>query len=104
WGTHSLYAWEVVDERFDLTRHPTEPLRFGWIVEIDPKHPERAPIKRTALGRFAHEGAGLTIAPDGRIAAYMGDDAKFEHVYKFVSKGKFDPKHPEADRDLLDEG
>lgn len=104
WSTHSLYGWEAADPRFDLTRNPTEPFRFGWIVEIDPRDPARAPIKRTALGRFAHEGANSIVAPDGRVAVYMGDDAKFEYVYKFVSTGKFDAKNAAANRDLLESG
>ncbi|HEY5809265.1 MAG TPA: PhoX family phosphatase, partial [Povalibacter sp.] len=104
WGKDSPNAWEVTDARFDLTQEPHEPFRFGWIVEIDPHDPQRTPVKRTALGRFAHEGASPVIAKDGRIAVYMGDDDKFEHVYKFVSSGKFDPKHPGANRDLLDSG
>jgi uncharacterized protein len=104
WKTHSLYSWEAVDARFDLPRTPTEPFRFGWIVEIDPRDPARPPVKRTALGRFAHEGASPFIAHDGRIAVYLGDDDKFEHIYKFVSDGRFDPKNPAANRDLLDRG
>ena len=104
WKAHSLYAWEVVDARFDLPRTPTEPFRFGWIVEIDPRDPTRTPVKRTALGRFAHEGASPFVAHDGRVAVYMGDDDKFEYIYKFVSDGRFDPKNPAANRDLLDRG
>ena len=104
WKVNSLYAWEAVDARFDLPRTPTEPFRFGWIVEIDPRDPTRAPVKRTALGRFAHEGASPFIAHDGRVAVYMGDDDKFEYIYKFVSDGRFDPKNPAANRDLLDRG
>ncbi|HKU16282.1 MAG TPA: PhoX family phosphatase [Steroidobacteraceae bacterium] len=104
WKTHSLYSWEAVDARFDLPRTPNEPLRFGWIVEIDPREPTRPPVKRTALGRFAHEGASPFVARDGRVAVYMGDDDKFEHIYKFVSDGRFDPKNPAANRDLLDRG
>jgi secreted PhoX family phosphatase len=104
WKVNSLYAWEAVDARFDLPRTPTEPFRFGWIVEIDPRDPTRAPVKRTALGRFAHEGASPFIAHNGRVAVYMGDDDKFEYIYKFVSDGRFDPKNPAANRDLLDRG
>jgi uncharacterized protein len=104
WKAHSLYGWEAVDARFDLPRTPTEPFRFGWIVEIDPRDPTRAPVKRTALGRFAHEGASPFIAHDGRVAVYLGDDDKFEHLYKFVSDARFDAKNPAANRDLLDRG
>lgn len=104
WKVHSLYAWEAVDARFDLPRTPTEPFRFGWIVEIDPRDPTRAPVKRTALGRCAHEGASPVIAHDGRVAVYMGDDDRFEYIYKFVSDARFDPKSPAANRDLLDRG
>jgi len=101
---NSLYGWENVLSRFDLPQEPCEPFRFGWIVEIDPHDPTRTPVKKTALGRFAHEGASPTIANDGRVAVYMGDDDKFEHVYKFVSSGKFDAKNPAANRQLLDRG
>ena len=104
WKQHSLYGWENVHERFDVAKEPCEPFRFGWIVEIDPRDPQRPPIKRTALGRFAHEGASPVIAPDGRVAVYMGDDDKFEYVYKFISSGRFDAKRPRANRDLLDQG
>jgi secreted PhoX family phosphatase len=104
WNDTSPYCWEVVDPRFDLAREPCEPFRFGWIVEIDPRDPRRAPVKRTALGRFAHEGASPVIAPDGRIAVYMGDDDKFEYIYKFISSDRFNANTPAANRDLLDRG
>ena len=104
WSKFSPNAWDVTDARFDMAQEPNEPFRFGWIVEIDPHDPQRAPVKRTALGRFAHEGASPVIANDGRIAVYMGDDDKFEHVYKFVSSARYDRKNPAANRDLLDSG
>lgn len=103
-GERSAYGWEYADPRFDLRREPREALRAGWIVEIDPLNPGAAPRKRTALGRFCHEGANTHLARDGRVAAYMGDDEKFEYLYKFVTRDRFDPRHPAANRDLLDHG
>ncbi|TDC31558.1 PhoX family phosphatase [Micromonospora sp. 15K316] len=81
--------WERADERFDLARHPNEAHRFGWIVEIDPFDPEARPRKHTALGRFKHEGANVIIAKSGHAVAYMGDDERFDYLYKFVSDKKF---------------
>ena len=103
-GEMSLYGWDHADARFDVRREPREALRAGWIVEIDPRDPAAPPRKRTALGRFSHEGANTILARDGRVAAYMGDDEKFEYVYKFLTDGRFDPKNPRANRDLLDRG
>jgi secreted PhoX family phosphatase len=104
WKAQSLYNWDIADARFDLAATPTEAFRFGWIVEIDPHDPTSTPIKRTALGRFAHEGASPVVAHNGRVAVYMGDDDKFEYVYKFISAGRFDPKNRAANRSLLDHG
>jgi secreted PhoX family phosphatase len=100
----SAHRWEYVDARFDMAANPAESLKFGWIVELDPFAPERPLKKRTALGRFKHEGATTVLAADGRAVVYMGDDQQFEYFYKFVTRGRFDPERPEANRDLLDEG
>ncbi|MFG3603726.1 PhoX family protein [Micromonospora chersina] len=83
--------WERADERFDLAKHPNEAHRFGWVVEIDPLDPESRPRKHTALGRVKHEGANVIVARDGRVVAYMGDDERFDYLYKFVSDKKFMP-------------
>ena len=84
----STRKWERFDPRFDLGQNPNEANRFGWIVEIDPLDPTSTPVKHTAMGRLKHEGANVIVAKDGRVVAYMGDDERFEYMYKFVSAGK----------------
>jgi hypothetical protein len=53
--------------------------------------PAARPIKRTALGRMTHEGAQISVAPDGRVVVFMGDDDDFEYLYRFVTEGKYNP-------------
>ncbi len=81
------YGWHTVDRRFDLSDqdYVNEENRFGWVVEIDPFDATQTPVKRTALGRFKHEGATVAIGRGGRVVVYMGDDEVFDYIYKFVS-------------------
>ena len=103
-ATGAGYNWAKEDFRFDLQLNPNEANRFGWVVEIDPFNPTAKPVKHTALGRFKHEGATVTIAPSGHAVVYMGDDQRFEYIYKFVSKNKYDAKNRKANMRLLTEG
>lgn len=111
----SRYGWDTLPgdefERFNATRKTTtasadyrnEPNHFGWIVEIDPFAPESAPIKRTALGRFAHEGLVFAPVKPGRpVVCYSGDDSQNEYIYKFVSREKYRPGR--SNGRLLDQG
>ncbi|MGY1747718.1 PhoX family protein [Modestobacter sp. SYSU DS0511] len=101
-------GWEKIDPRFDLAKEPNEVHRFGWVVELDPYDPTSTPKKRTAMGRFKHEGANVQIAEDGRVVAYSGDDERFDYIYKFVSTKRYRPGHDRAARahnlTLLEEG
>ncbi len=99
-----LYSWDRHYDRFNVETEPQEPHRFGWMVEIDPYDPKRQPMKRTALGRFKHEGAGIVVNHDGRIVCYMGDDQSFQFIYKFVSRRAYDPKDRTWNWGLLDDG
>ncbi len=68
------------------------PNTFGWVVEIDPFDPQSTPKKRTALGRFAHEGAWPgPVVPGRPLVWYMGCDARGEYIYKYVSNAVWDP-------------
>ena len=80
-----------------------EPNGFGWVVEIDPANPASVPVKRTALGRFAHEGVVFAPVQEGRpLVAYAGDDSQFEYIYKFVSAQPY--RAATANGALLDDG
>ncbi len=100
----SRYGWELADAdptsnqeayaRFnaapigvDATEdYRNEPNAFGWVVEFDPFNPDSVPVKRTHLGRFAHEGIVFQPPVEGQpLVAYSGDDARNEYIYKFVS-------------------
>jgi len=111
------YGWHLAaggaDEfvRFDASAkgasaaedYRNEPNAFGWVVEIDPRDPGSTPVKRTHLGRFAHEGVIFGHVEAGRpVVAYAGDDARFEYIYKFVSAEPFDPET--SDGAILDTG
>ncbi|WP_104203963.1 PhoX family protein [Billgrantia saliphila] len=111
------YQWhraaDGADEymRFDATSrgasssedYRNEPHGFGYMVEIDPFDPQGTPVKRTHLGRFAHEGVIFAPAVEGQpIVCYSGDDARFEYIYKFVSARPY--QAASADGSLLDEG
>lgn len=103
-GETGGYRWAEFDERFDAAKHPNEANRHGWVVEIDPHDFSSTPIKRTALGRAAHEGATVAQTREGRAVVYMGEDARFEYIYKFVSRDKIRPGGAKANAELLDHG
>ena len=86
------YGWHNFDPRFDLSDrdYTHEENRFGWVVEIDPCDATQTPVKRTALGRFKHEGIALTVGLGGRVVGYMGYDERNDYIYKFVSDGNWE--------------
>ena len=96
--------WERFHPRFDLSQEPNESNRFGWVVEFDPYDPNSVPRKRTALGRLKHEAAAGTATLDGHWAVYTGDDARFEFVYKFVTRDRVRPGGARTNQNLLDHG
>ncbi|WP_394939804.1 PhoX family protein [Psychromicrobium sp. YIM B11713] len=103
-------GWELDEPRWNTRNqgYQNEVNHFGWIVEIDPLDPTSRPVKHTAMGRLKHEGANVIIAENGQVVAYMGDDERFDYLYKFVSKNKYRPGNSAAARawnkKLLSEG
>ncbi len=85
WG----YGWAKIDQRFDVSKHPNEPNRAGYVVEINPLDPNSTPRKLTALGRFKHENAEVVISANGQLVVYMGDDERGEFLYRYVSNGRY---------------
>lgn len=99
------YAWGQFDERFDLAKEPNEANRSGFVVEIDPANPNAKPKKRTALGRFKHENAEVTLAKSGQVVIYLGDDERGEYLYRYVSNNVYRPgAGGDATDDLMDNG
>jgi secreted PhoX family phosphatase len=86
WNNGALGASAKEDYRNEMNT-------FGYIVELDPYNTAAKLVKRTALGRVGHENVTFDRAVAGQpVVAYMGDDARNEYIYKFVSDAKWDPK------------
>jgi secreted PhoX family phosphatase len=98
------YGWTRYYDRFDVRKEPHEPIRFGWVVEIDPYDAHSLPVKRTALGRMRHEAATVVLSRRGHAVVYMGDDERFEYIYKFVSAGRYKAANRAENLALLDSG
>ncbi|ARN74010.1 PhoX family protein [Oceanicoccus sagamiensis] len=96
--------WARVDPRFDVTNEPHEMNRFGWMVEYNPYDPDSIPQKRTALGRFEHEGATLVCKEGQPVVAYSGDDAEHQYLYRFVSEKAYREGDHQHNQYLLESG
>lgn len=83
---------------------PLDVRHYGWLVEIDPEDPQSIPKKHTALGRYSHENAVMTLGKTGKLVVYSGDDANDQCVYKFVSDGVYRPELGKKNSALLEKG
>ena len=76
---------------------PIDGRAHGWVCEVDPETGHMG--KHTSLGRFRHENVALRCEKGKPLAAYMGDDRRGGHIWKFVSEGVVDdPKDPANSR------
>lgn len=117
--TSTRYGWddlaghdeERLDEfaRFDVTPsgasaqddYRNEANGHGYIVEIDPYNATSRAVKRTALGRFRHEGCTFGKLTEGKpVVFYSGHDSQFEYLYKFVSAAAWDAKDADSSNRL----
>ncbi|WP_151745866.1 PhoX family protein [Acinetobacter soli] len=108
-GASSRYGWETAIGQIEAQNlysrwnadvnavqaaqdYRNSPNTFGWMVEIDPFDVRQNPVKRTSLGRFAHEDSACRVVAGQPLAFYMGDDSRGEYIYKFVSTANWDVK------------
>ncbi len=99
--------WDTAETGASATEdYRNEANQFGYVVEINPYDPSAIPVKHTAMGRFRHEGAVPGLIRTGQqIAFYMGDDARGEYCYKYVTAETWDPeKVSELRGTMLSEG
>jgi secreted PhoX family phosphatase len=94
WGLRkggSGYRWGEHDERFDAaSATPTSPTASaGWSrsTRWTPQHAGQA--HRAGPRRARRRLGGVTR--DGRAVVYSGEDARFEYIYKFVSRDRIAP-------------
>jgi len=118
-GKASRHGWESAGSqdryaRWDISRrgasadgsddYRNEMNGQGYIVEVDAYDRAAPARKRTALGRFAHESAAFGKLEAGKpVVVYMGDDARGEYIYKWVSAAPWDPADGQA-RDRMAAG
>lgn len=91
-GAQTLWNTQLTCEnRFESTCRDTGlPLsHYGWVVEIDPFDASKKPVKHTALGRFHHGSAAMSLNADNQVVVYMGEDSPDGFIYKYISSGKW---------------
>jgi uncharacterized protein len=98
-GTQTGYSDGTTGKTFGLVGE-----KYGWMVEIDPANPGVRSRKHTWLGRFRHENIAVRADSGNRLVAYMGDDRRGGHTWKFVSKDKVTNPKDKANSKLFEQG
>jgi len=81
-GTQTGYTDGTTGKTFGLVGE-----KYGWMVEIDPADTKFRPRKHSWLGRFRHENVAMRAEAGKKLVAYMGDDRRGGHTWKYVSTG-----------------
>ncbi len=98
-GTQTEYTQETVGATFGLVGE-----KYGWIVELEPANPKFRPRKHTSLGRFRHENIAIRVESGQKLIAYMGDDRRGGHTWKFISKGTVTSPGDQKNGRLFEDG
>lgn len=98
-GTQTSYTKGTTGAEFGLVGE-----KYGWMVEIDPDLPNFRPRKHTALGRFRHENITMRVEPGKKLVAYMGDDRRGGHTWKFVSEDVANFPEDKQNSSLFEQG
>jgi len=98
-GTQTEYTKGTTGAEFGMVGE-----KYGWMVEIDPVDPKFRPRKHTALGRFRHENITLRVKQGKKLVAYMGDDRRGGHTWKFVSAKTAGAPEDKKNSALFEEG
>jgi secreted PhoX family phosphatase len=78
--------------------------KYGWVVEVDPADPSWRARKHTAMGRVRHENVAMRAVPGRKLVAYMGDDRRGGHIWKYVSDGRVGDLKSRGNSRLLERG
>jgi uncharacterized protein len=98
-GTQTGYADETTGKEFGLVGE-----KYGWMVEVDLANPNFRPRKHTWLGRFRHENIAVRAEAGRALVAYMGDDKRGGHTWKYVSKGRISNPTDKNNSKLFESG
>ncbi|MGI0490258.1 PhoX family protein [Alkalinema pantanalense CENA528] len=98
-GSQTSYTAGTTGAEFGLVGE-----KYGWMVEIDPADPNFRPRKHTALGRFRHENITVRAEAGRKLVAYMGDDRRGGHTWKFVSNSTVSNAKSKANSRLFENG
>lgn len=98
-GSQTSYINGTTGSEFGLNGE-----KYGWMVEVDPAEPNFRARKHTWLGRFRHENAAIRAEAGKRLVAYMGDDRRGGHTWKFVSNGTIGNINDKSNSGLFENG